>query len=202
MLNPHTIPPVIVFDVFGTLVKIGERRSPYRKLMRWMKDQGRKPKADDAATIMSVNLTDFSEMATYLGKSIPEQLQQELQDDLEHELASLALYEDTLSTLEYLKQAGFKIGLCSNLAAPYGSSVLSLLPPLDVYAWSYKVGAIKPDPQIYQYLLDQLSCKAEDILFIGDTPLADVEGPSKFGMSARLIDRKHGQTLMNVLNRF
>ena len=32
---PHDISPsVIIFDVFGTLVKIGERRSPYRKLMR------------------------------------------------------------------------------------------------------------------------------------------------------------------------
>lgn len=35
---PHDISPsVIIFDVFGTLVKIGERRSPYRKLMRHLK---------------------------------------------------------------------------------------------------------------------------------------------------------------------
>ena len=28
----HIEPSVIIFDVFGTLVKIEERRSPYRKL--------------------------------------------------------------------------------------------------------------------------------------------------------------------------
>ena len=29
----HIEPSVIIFDVFGTLVNIEERRSPYRKLM-------------------------------------------------------------------------------------------------------------------------------------------------------------------------
>ena len=61
------------------------------------------------------------------------------------------------------------------------------------------MGAIKPDPQIYQHLIDQLWCTADEVLFIGDTPLADVEGPSNFGMLARLINRKDGQTLNDVL---
>ena len=30
----HIEPSVIIFDVFGTLVKIEKRRSPYRKLMK------------------------------------------------------------------------------------------------------------------------------------------------------------------------
>lgn len=30
----HIEPSVIAFDVFGTLVKIGDRHSPYRKLMK------------------------------------------------------------------------------------------------------------------------------------------------------------------------
>ena len=82
---------------------------------------------------------------------------------------------------------------------PYGKVVSSLLPTLDVYAWSYEVGAIKPEPQIYQYLIDQLGCHAKEVLFIGDTPLADFSGPNEFGMSAHLIDRKNGQTLADIL---
>lgn len=199
MPNTSTLPTIIIFDVFGTLVKIGERRSPYRKMMRWLRENGRKPQPNDAATIMSVNVIDFSEIAELFGKSIPDVLLQELNTDLEVELKSMVLYEDTLSTLDELKHAGFKIGLCSNLAAPYGQVVDLMLPKLDVYAWSYAVGAIKPDTHIYQYLLDQLSCNAKDILFIGDTPLADVDGPIQFGMSARLIDRKCGQTLMDII---
>ncbi|UNT64333.1 HAD family hydrolase [Acinetobacter sp. YWS30-1] len=195
----HMEPSVIVFDVFGTLVKIGERRSPYRKLMKWLKENGRQPKPDDAKFIMSQNLS-FTELIKLLGINIPEQLLQELAHDLDEEIQSIILYEDTLSTLEELKKLGFRLALCSNLAMPYGKVVSSFLPSLDAYAWSYEVGAIKPESQIYQYLIDKLQCHAKDILFIGDTILADYSGPNEFGMSARLIDRKNGQKLADVLN--
>lgn len=195
----HIEPSVIIFDVFGTLVKIGERRSPYRKLMKWLKENGRQPKPDDAKFIMSQNLS-FTELVKLLGINIPDQLLQELEQDLNDELQSIVLYEDTLSTLKELKELGFRLALCSNLAMPYGKVVSSLLPNIDTYAWSYEVGAIKPESQIYQYLIDQLECRAKDVLFIGDTPLADYSGPNEFGMSARLIDRKNGQKLADVLN--
>ena len=195
----HIEPSVIIFDVFGTLVKIGERRSPYRKLIKWLKENGRQPKPDDAKFIMSQNLS-FTELVKLLGINIPDQLLQELEHDLNDELQSIVLYEDTLSTLEELKELGFRLALCSNLAMPYGKVVSSLLPNIDTYAWSYEVAAIKPESQIYQYLIDQLECRAKDVLFIGDTPLADYSGPNEFGMSARLIDRKNGQKLADVLN--
>ena len=194
----HIEPSVIIFDVFGTLVKIGERRSPYRKLIKWLKENERQPKPDDAKFIMSQNLS-FTELVKLLGINIPDQLLQELEHDLNDELQSIVLYEDTLSTLEELKELGFRLALCSNLAMPYGKVVSSLLPNIDTYAWSYEVGAIKPESQIYQYLIDQLECRAKDVLFIGDTPLADYSGPNEFGMSARLIDRKNGQKLADVL---
>ena len=195
----HIQPSIIVFDVFGTLVKIGERRFPYRNLMKWLKQNGRKPKHDDAKLIMSHNL-DFTELAKLLRADIPNELLQELKSDLNKELQSIVLYEDTLSTLEELKKLGFKLALCSNLAMPYGEVVSSLLPTLDAYAWSYEVAAIKPEPKIYQSLIDQVDCQASEVLFIEDTALADFTGPTTFGMSARLINRNNGQTLAEVLN--
>ena len=112
----------------------------------------------------------------------------------------IRLYEDTLSTLEELKKLGIKLTLCSNLAMPYGKIVSSLLPPLDAYAWSYEVAAIKLESKIYQSLINQLGYQASEVLFIGDTALADFTGPTAFGMSARLINRQNGQTLAEVLN--
>ena len=53
-------PSIIAFDVFGTLVKIGERRFPYRNLIKSLKQSGRKLKPD-AKLIMSHNL-DFTEL--------------------------------------------------------------------------------------------------------------------------------------------
>jgi len=166
--------------------------------MKWLKENGQQPKPDDAKFIMSHNL-NLAELVKLLAVNIPDQFLQELEHDLDEELRSIALYEDSLSTLEELKKLGIKLALCSNLAMPYGKIVSSLLPPLDAYAWSYKVGAIKPESQIYQYLIDQLECHAKDVLFIGDTPLADFSGPNEFGMSARLIDRKNGQKLADIL---
>ena len=113
----HIQPSIIIFDVFGTLVKIGERRFPYRNLMKWLNQNGRKPNPDDAKLIMSYNL-DFIEFAILLRTDIPKQLLKELKSDLNEELQSIVLYEDTLSTLEELKKLGFKLALCSNFAMP------------------------------------------------------------------------------------
>lgn len=131
---------------------------------------------------------------------IPPQVVEQLQLDLGLELKSICLYDDTLMMLDKLKAQGFKLAVCSNLATPYGKVAATLLPVFDAYAWSYEVGAIKPDPKIYQHIVDQLACQAEDVLFIGDTPLADVQGPTAFGMSARLIDRRRGQQFSDVLH--
>lgn len=192
---------VVAFDVFGTLVHIGDKRAPYKKLLQWMKEQGRSPQPADAAVIMSQPLS-FEDVAARFGMTLPDDLLAALYSDLAAELQSISLYPDTLSTLNQLSQTGVKIALCSNLAVPYGRAVYPMLPRLDAYVWSYEVGAIKPDPPIYQHLIDQLGCTADEVLFIGDTPLADVQGPSNFGMSARLINRKDGQMLNEVLSDF
>ena len=190
---------VIAFDAFGTLVDIGDKRAPYKKLMQWMMSQGRTPQSDDAAVIMSREAS-FEEVVARFGMTLPDELITTLYSDLDAELQSITLYPDTTSTLNHLSQAAFKIALCSNLAAPYGKAVFPMPPKFDAYAWSYEVGAIKPDPLIYQHIIDQLACTAEEVLFIGDTPLADVDGPTAFGMSARLINRKEGQTMKDILS--
>ena len=45
----------IIFDVFGTLAEIGDRRRPYARLLRLAAQAGRTPQPDDAARIMSMN---------------------------------------------------------------------------------------------------------------------------------------------------
>jgi hypothetical protein len=59
-------------------------------------------KPDDAKFIMSHNL-NLAELAKRLAVNIPDQFLQELEHDLDEELRSIRLYEDTLSTLEELK---------------------------------------------------------------------------------------------------
>lgn len=193
-------PKVIVFDAFGTLVKIGTSRSPYRKLMRWLKDNGRKPSTKDASIIMS-KAVDIAQLAMHFGEVIPVQLLNEINDDLLFELNTIELYEDTIPTLQTLKKHGFKIVLCSNLAMPYGEQLKTLLPSLfDAVIFSYEVGAIKPEQQIYEVIKAHFGCEMSEMLFIGDHPVLDVEKPISLGMSARLIERHNEQQLSDVIS--
>lgn len=192
-------PKVIIFDAFGTLVKIGTSRSPYRRLMKWLKDNGRKPSPNDASIIMS-KAVDIAQLALHFGQVIPEQLLNEIKDDLQFELNMIELYEDTIPTLQTLKKHGFKIALCSNLALPYGEQLKKLLPSLfDVVVFSYEVGVIKPEQQIYEVIKTHFDCEMSEMLFIGDHPVLDVEKPISLGMNARLIQRLKGQQLSDVI---
>lgn len=74
-----------------------------------------------------------------------------------------------------------------------------MLPTLDAHILSYEVGVAKPDPAIYAAVCDALGCRPRDVLFIGDSRRADFEGPQNYGMHARLIDRRGGQTLDDLL---
>lgn len=193
-------PKVIVFDAFGTLVKFGESRSPYRKLMKWLKDNGRKPTPQDATIIMS-NAVDVEALAKHFGYIIPVEFLNEINEDLRFELDTIELYEDVVLILQNLKDKGFKIALCSNLAMPYGEQLKTILPDLfDAVFLSYEVGTIKPNQYIYELICEKLACQMSDILFIGDHPILDVEVPISLGMSARLIKRNNMQYLTDVLS--
>lgn len=185
----------VVFDVYGTLVEIRDRRRPYARLLQLLADSGRVPREDDAARLMSTPC-GLAGTAQLFDAGMPASKLAPLEVDLFAELASVALYPDTVATLTALKRAGIKIGVCSNLAAPYAIPVLKLLPfGLDAYVWSFETGAIKPDAAIYNAACHRLDCAPHDILFIGDSLEADYMGPRAIGMqSLHLVRRGTTQT--------
>src|SRR5579859_7931716 len=54
---------------------------------------------------------------------------------------------------------------------------------------SAEVGLRKPNPQIYHRMLEMLRLDAPDVLFVGDTPREDVDGPQRVGMHTAWISR-------------
>lgn len=46
----------VIFDVFGTLASIGEKRRPYAKLLELLHEADRSPQTGDVARIMSNNV--------------------------------------------------------------------------------------------------------------------------------------------------
>lgn len=180
----------VVFDAFGTLVHIGDKRRPYRQLLTMAEKAGRKPQPEDAAKVMSMNC-GLAGVADWLGCPVSLAALSVLEQELYAELPTIKLYPEALAVLYRLKDFGLRIGICSNLATPYAIPIKTLLPfELDAYAWSFEVGAAKPSPLIYQSLCERLDLSAEEILMIGDTHAADYVGPSAFGMNALLLVRE------------
>jgi HAD superfamily hydrolase (TIGR01493 family) len=180
----------ILFDVYGTLVEIDDKRAPFAQLIDIGTRQGRTPSDKDAGILMD-RPVGLREAAELLGIRLTDADRERLESELRAELASIAPFADTLPTLRELKSRGFKLGLCSNLALDYAPPVVALLPfALDAYVWSFEAGVFKPAPLIYAHACRQLCCAPGEVLMVGDTLEADVEGPRAFGMQALWLDRK------------
>ncbi|WP_454911634.1 hypothetical protein [Stutzerimonas chloritidismutans] len=65
--------------------------------------------------------------ADYFGAQLSNSELASLESDLFTELASVRLFDDALESLNQLKNAGLKLALCSNLAAPYAIPAKLLL---------------------------------------------------------------------------
>jgi HAD superfamily hydrolase (TIGR01509 family) len=179
----------VVFDVYGTLVEIGDKRAPFRQLLKHGERQGRPSTPSDATAIMATPLA-LRDAASLFGIALTANEAAQLERDLDAEIASCRLFPESLLTLHALRNRGLKLALCSNLAADYGPPIMALLRDyVDVHVFSFESGHIKPDPAIYAHACKMLNCEAGAVLMVGDTPLADVDGPRAVGMQSILLDR-------------
>lgn len=179
----------VIFDVYGTLVEIRNKTSPYRKLLELGESQGRSRQAADAALIMSRPL-GLAETAADLGIKLTESERQHLESLLAAEILSIELFDDVVTSLQQLRQSGLKLALCSNLAAPYAQPITEVLPiALDAYIWSFSAGAIKPAASIYLNTCEALGLSPQEVIMVGDTYDADVAGPINAGLQAIWLRR-------------
>jgi HAD superfamily hydrolase (TIGR01509 family) len=171
----------ICFDAFGTLVEITDKRRPFRALLRG----GVKGITAEEVLTKPLNLR---EVAAGVSQELGEGGLADLERDLQAECASIRLRPGIAGLWQSLRDRGLRIGVCSNLALPYGSPLLSTLPDTpDAVILSYEVGLVKPDPAIFRLVCDRLGLQPAEIQFVGDTPSADIEGPRAIGMPAMLI---------------
>lgn len=201
-----SIPKLVIFDLYGTLIQFGVMHHPFRKVLQWAKQNGRRPKPDDARQLMTIN-GDASELLSQLGINASEDLLTQLQAEIEDELKSLTLFDDVLPTINKLASLNIPIVICSNLAQPYGRAFDLLLPDLPALkCLSYEVGAIKPEAEIYQWIINRSGVSAEHCLFVGDTKIADYDGPVSQGMRALHLVRHESESgfqinsLLSVVN--
>ena len=170
----------IAFDAFGTLVHIGRKRHPFERLIRQARDRA---KMIPLPMAQSIGLADY---AAALGLPHPDA---ELAA-LNEELATIALYPDTLDALRRVRDRGMKVAVASNLAQPYAAPLRALLGNLvDVWHFSFDAGSIKPDRSFYAGLTAKLGCDPAELLMVGDTWRDDIVGAVEAGSRARWLDR-------------
>lgn len=183
----------VCFDAFGTLIKSkADRQSPYLWLLKNSVDQ---------SSVLRDQFLKTNEPLEYFVRKLGfETHLGYLQGELDREVGGIELYEESLTVIERLRSMNKRIVLCSNLMFGYGDRVKALLPEaVEARIFSFEVGAIKPQPEIYQAVCDQLSLPPGRILFLGDSPRCDEKGPREFGMKSLLLNRKVGQTLQTLL---
>ena len=102
----------------------------------------------------------------------------------------IRLMPHTMPWVKALKERGYRLYVLSN----YGEYLflkskdrLDFMPYMDGAVISYQIQMIKPDREIYEYLLKKYDLSPEECVFIDDRP-ENVEGAKAVGMSGILFE--------------
>ncbi|NQW23587.1 MAG: HAD family hydrolase [SAR202 cluster bacterium] len=98
---------------------------------------------------------------------------------------------DTVPALEQLHEAGYKLGVITNLRRDMDELFqrLGLASHLDFKVSSEEAGIEKPHPDIFRAALKKIGAAPEEVVHVGDQVRSDVMGAKDVGMHAVLIDR-------------
>ena len=115
----------------------------------------------------------------------------ELSDDLMEAYLQLTCYPEVPAALALLKERGFEMAILSNgtpamLEAAVKNSRLEDLIPRVFSVES--VGIFKPDPRVYQIVVDELSLKPQEIIFQSSNAW-DAAGAAAFGLNVAWVNR-------------
>jgi 2-haloalkanoic acid dehalogenase type II len=104
--------------------------------------------------------------------------------------------DDARSTLTALRQAGFRLGLISNAGDDQDVQTLvdraGLRPFFEVIVSSAALGIRKPNPRIFQVVLEEMGIPPERAAMVGDTLGADVLGAQHAGLLSIWLTRRAG----------
>ena len=104
---------------------------------------------------------------------------------------NLSAYPEAHDVLKTLKANNIQTGILSNGSKQMlNSAVVSanLKNYLDKIISIDGIEIYKPDPKVYQMVLDQFNCKIEEVLFISSNGW-DIAGASKFGFTTLWVNR-------------
>lgn len=123
----------------------------------------------------------------------------------------LRLYPDAEQILNYLQDKKIKTGLITDGCSQVQHAkidAIAMLKGMDVILATDDLGKdetgkpyCKPNPYVYQYCLEQLGCKPEDAIYVGDNPSKDFYGARTLGMKTVRIVRMEGDHMSDIAEK-
>ena len=106
-------------------------------------------------------------------------------------------FNDTIETIKKLKNLGYKVYLLSNLKEiDYEKFIKHFdVSIFDEMFLSFKLDMLKPNDDIYQYVINKLNTKPENIYFFDDNK-ENVDGAIRNGINAYQVT---GETVKKVV---
>lgn len=177
----------VVFDCFGTLMEIRNKQKPYKFIINYLKNQAYH-RDDMALWLMGQSLT-IEQIEEQSKIRLPLQVKTDFRRMLVREIESVKVFPEVNELLNELQGKDIKTVMCSNLASPYGEIARRSTIPLDHYIFSYEVGHIKPEEEMFAICQKKLNLPKEHILFVGDSLKDDYEGSKTYGFQSLWLRR-------------
>lgn len=174
---------ILVFDLYNTLVEITSPTMPLMKLYGYYQTKFSVSNRTFREQVLTRDL-DSILVKTAIDLSVDID---QLRENLQKEVDSVQPFGETIEILTKLNQC-YPLYLVSNLASPYKQPVydLKLNQFFQKMIFSCDVGCTKPQQQIFD-LVPHTS--ANEVIMIGDSVNADIEGAKSMGWKHWWIQR-------------
>lgn len=184
---------VIVFDLWNTLVydSSKEEQKKIAKLLGFKTKEEFWDYCD--AYFFGRKLTFYDFLKEFIEqKKLPKNTFEKVKKLWKNSKAYVNVYPDTIETLKRLKKK-YKLVLLSNTAEKEGEESISrfdIKKYFDQIIFSCSVGLSKPNPKIFQLILDKTKVKPEEVVIVGDNLEMDIIPARILSFKGILIDTR------------
>jgi putative hydrolase of the HAD superfamily len=134
---------------------------------------------------------DFFDAFNWESKEL---LERELDEVYNNRFDKIRFFPEVEKNLMELRKKGYKLALLSNtesIGIKLVEDKLRLKNFFDLLEYSFEVGAVKPNPVMFNSVLKKMNVSPEESLMVGDSLRRDVVGAQNIGMHGCLLNRKN-----------
>ena len=136
---------------------------------------------------------------------LPEHLREKACEVYDNWYRNLPFVEGIKELLKKIKDNGGRLFLLSNISIGFAKGYATVPQLKEIFnlfdglVFSGEIGLVKPNKEIFDYVLDKYNLKAEESVFIDDNK-NNVEGAEKAGIKAYLFDMNDLSAVENIID--